>query len=543
MTNIRGLEVHDNGGADLVVNSELGLATIGGVMKYVASGSNTVTAASSGKIKLGIYQVNSSGATSIIYGAEAIPSYAAGVSLSGFGPANFTSGGSMNVTLDSLGTNQITVGAHNTVDHDNGPDIAADIQSLVNASFSYSGFAATYGYTENTSVPLAMAVGSTDQIYSVIGGGAAPLGLSGDFASLCYLGSLYILAGDVSSNNRIRKMYAVGAFPGSDLTPAGLNRPYSMVSDGTHIWVGNQDNTIIRMDISGVAYGSPIVLTAGSKITNLLYDGTYIWALCNSSGSLSRILASDPTQPIYDIFLGGNPGPGCLAFDGTYIWCATSGGANQITKISRGDSVTAPSIFGSDSSLVDVSSIVYDGASMWGVDRTDNQLYKIASDFSTIAYPHPWGSAYSSPEYITYDGSNLFIALTDNGGAVAKVSRMGNLIGSLVTHVGHPQVLLPFFQSAGRYTLTSGTSGANSKVHVTTYMSDPLAANLSLGVPNGGTEIDGSSSISVSYPVPDANNILLAYLFGPNTTANVPITDSTNAVTDDNISDDVAGRQ
>ena len=524
----------------MTVNYELGLATIGGTMRYVAPGYDALTAASSGKIKLGIYQVNDSGVVSVKYGPEAIPAYAGGVSLSGLNPDGFTPGGTMNVELDGLGTQPITISSQ-----PDGASVAAAIQVAVNTAFSYSGFTATYDFTENPSADPTIGVGSAAQAYVINSGGSAALGLTGVFASLCYAGGLYLFVGDVSTNNRIRKIYAASGFSsGSDLTPSGLNRPYSMAFDGTYIWVGNQDNTIIRMDTSGVAYGSPITLTSGSKITSLLYDGTYMWALCNSNGALSRILASDPGQPIYDLFLGGAPGPGCLAFDGTYIWCATPGGADDLTKVSRGTIVFGPSIYNSSSAMTNVASIAWDSVNgfLWGVDNTENQLYKIAGDLSFTTYQYPWGAEYDSPVSAIFDGTNFVVALAGGGGGVAKISAAGSLVGRVTNLVGTPQVLLSFPQSAARYTLTSGTTGVGSLVHVTTYNLDTMAARLKLGVANGGTEIDGGSSISASYPDPDTNNIILAYLFGSNTVAGVPIDDSTTAVTNDNIGNNVAGR-
>lgn len=91
--------------------------------------------------------------------------------------------------------------------------------------------------------------------------------------------------------------------------------------------------------------------------------------------------------------------------------------------------------------------------------------------------------------------------------------------------------------TGGLYVLTSGSIGAGSSVVVTDGAGSE-AADLKLGVANGGTEVSGVAAQTPGYPSPDANNILLAQLF----TTSSPITEATTAVTNGDINNDVSGR-
>ena len=196
-------------------------------------------------------------------------------------------------------------------------------------------------------------------------------------------------------------------------TPVG-HFPVLVKSDGADLWVANRSSgTVSRVRASdgrlletwtgaGAAYG---VLVARGRIyvTGGLVSG--------------RLYSLNPTQPAGPVTLVadqlGDQSIG-IAFDGARIWTTNIPGSVSIIRFSLIPACN-PCVTTITEGFVSPIGILYDGSHIWVADRGDNMLKRLNSDGS-IAHSVPVPGIYGGP---AFDGTNIWVPL--NGPRVQVV--------------------------------------------------------------------------------------------------------------------------
>ena len=190
------------------------------------------------------------------------------------------------------------------------------------------------------------------------------------------------------------------AIPSTAMTQVDLF-PSLVKSDGSDIWVANSTSGSVsrvrasdgRLLETWLATGATAVLVARGRV--------FVAAETNPG----RLYSIDPTQPagaatLLTDELGGDTQS--LAYDGSRIWTANrnAGSISIFRFICVGSCVTTITAgFGNP------VGILYDGANIWVTDQGDSMLKKLNSDGS-IAQSVPVGF---SPRYPIFDGTNIWV--------------------------------------------------------------------------------------------------------------------------------------
>ena len=157
----------------------------------------------------------------------------------------------------------------------------------------------------------------------------------------------------------------------------GLDRPFGVASDRTHVWVVNNNGPTSPAYIGSVtelrsSTGALVKdIDASSYQFNypseIASDGTYVWVV-NSIGWVTELRAS--TGALVKVIKGSKYKfnyPDAIASDGTYVWVAKApggGGEEQgwvtelrastgaLVRVIRGDGINAPHAVASDGTHV-----------------------------------------------------------------------------------------------------------------------------------------------------------------------------------------------
>jgi hypothetical protein len=213
----------------------------------------------------------------------------------------------------------------------------------------------------------------------------------------------------------------------------GLTRvgdgPRLVASDGEDLWVANESTgTVSRVRASdgkqlahwtGASYASG-VLVANGKV--------YVTgAIPSSAGRLYQI---DPTQPpgavtiLGDAALGESPRS--VAFDGQRIWTANFGsgtlGSGSVSVVTLDQSTVV-----NNSGFGGCTGIVYDGSNMWVTDYLNHSLVRMDSNgFASLPLDVGAGAAYPC-----FDGINIWVPNL-NSNSVSVVRATGGLAGTVL---------------------------------------------------------------------------------------------------------------
>jgi hypothetical protein len=178
--------------------------------------------------------------------------------------------------------------------------------------------------------------------------------------------------------------------------------PWLVKSDGADVWVANTSSgTVSRVRASdgrlletwSGAFNAKGVLVAMGKVFVTGVD---------PSGGLGALFQIDPTQPagaVTTLSTVVGQIPAAMAFDGQRIWTA-----NQVDSVSivTLNPITVTNVFTGFSSPV---GILYDGANIWVTDAGDDKLKRLDSN-GAILQSVPVGS---NPHYPAFDGTNIWV--------------------------------------------------------------------------------------------------------------------------------------
>jgi S-layer family protein len=204
-----------------------------------------------------------------------------------------------------------------------------------------------------------------------------------------------------SSRAPLGQWWTQATIPSTAMTQVG-NFPLSVEFDGTDLWVANQTSgTVSRVRASdGRLLGTWTGATFATSV--LVARGRIFVTGFTGPGQLYSI---DPTQPPGAVLLLSNElggGPQGIAYDGSRIWTANSNAGNVsiFRFICVGSCVTTVA-----AGFSSPTGILFDGANIWVTDSGDNTLKKLNSDGS-IALSIPVGSG---PNYPIFDGTNIWV--------------------------------------------------------------------------------------------------------------------------------------
>jgi hypothetical protein len=186
--------------------------------------------------------------------------------------------------------------------------------------------------------------------------------------------------------------------------PVG-NFPSAVSSDGTHVWVVNPDDTVTEID---ALTGSVInTITAGYQSSAIDSDGTHVWIANPGANSVSELNASNGSF-VQTISVGTDPER--LSSDGTHVWVAN----RNVDDASPYLDGTVTELNASDGSLVQTipvgpapTGISSDGAHVWVANTDDNTVSDITASDGDATETIPAGN---DPESISSDGSGVWTA-------------------------------------------------------------------------------------------------------------------------------------
>ena len=141
--------------------------------------------------------------------------------------------------------------------------------------------------------------------------------------------------------------------------------PMGVSSDGTHVWVANEDsNTVSELDASTGAVVKTIAV--GDFPIGVSSDGTHVWVGNSSSRTVSELDAS--TGAVVKTIAVGDYPPG-VSSDGTHVWVALTG--NAVSEL--------------DASTGAVVQTIAVGTDPWGVSSDGTHVWVANSGTNTVS--------------------------------------------------------------------------------------------------------------------------------------------------------------
>jgi len=184
------------------------------------------------------------------------------------------------------------------------------------------------------------------------------------------------------------------------LTTVGL-APEAVASDGTDLWVASfSSGTVSRVRASD---GKLLdTWTGADNPNNVLAAKEKIFVIgMTNPGVIYQI---NPTQPAGMVtLLSSNLGvnPQGIAFDGSRIWTANvAGGSVSIVTLNPAISVSTVT-----AGFTNLWGILFDGANIWVTDEGTNKLFKLDSNGAIIQTV----TVGTAPKHPVFDGKNIWV--------------------------------------------------------------------------------------------------------------------------------------
>lgn len=308
------------------------------------------------------------------------------------------------LTLNQFGPNRATIGA---------PDL-----SILTSLLERSETAAIESYRDRINGEESS---SDDLTINLLGD------TSFDFRGMCYYdGYIYII---VKNLMKIQKLNSnTLESPALIPIPEEVEEPYGIATDGTHVWITNNElNTngggIYKIDMEGTLIQTIAEIhKGGGSYYDIFYPrgiivlGSYIYF--NSGYYLYKLNLSDGSYVSSQSYYKSYPAmayPYGLCTDGTYIYGSYGYDVRRIDKFNTSLSrlatveLATPPEDGLDHHLTYMNNYLY-------LADYDGYTYKIIADLSAGASD----SDASDARGITSDGTHLFDAL--NGGLIRKLN-------------------------------------------------------------------------------------------------------------------------
>ena len=209
------------------------------------------------------------------------------------------------------------------------------------------------------------------------------------------------------------------------LTSVG-NGASGVACDGTDLWVANYSSgTVSRVRASDGklletwtgADGAIRVLVARGRI--------YVTGGSNSPAKLYRIDPTQPAGPVTTLNVDLGPSVDDIAFDGDRIWISSFiGGGVYLLSFGL---LCSPCVTHVTTGLTATLGLVYDGSNMWVTNPSDGALKKLDANGNVILSV-PVGVF---PKYAVFDGTNIW-ALNNIGNSDGSIAVVRASTGAVI---------------------------------------------------------------------------------------------------------------
>ncbi len=250
----------------------------------------------------------------------------------------------------------------------------------------------------------------------------------------------------------LNQFWTTEANAGLALTTVG-GTPRPVVSDREDIWVGNNSSgTVSRLHASDGRLLE--TWTGAAAATGMLSAmGRVFVTGFTVPGNLYRIDPGQPAGAVTTVASNLGTGASGIAYDGSRIWTANSG--NSVSIVTPGAAIpwtvtTVTTGFGSPGGAV------YDGANIWVTNQTPGTLVKLDSAGAILLTV----TVGSGPLFQVFDGSNIWVPNV-NSSSVSVVRASNGAALATLTGNGLNQPLTAAFDGQ-RILVTNFASGADS---------------------------------------------------------------------------------
>lgn len=237
-----------------------------------------------------------------------------------------------------------------------------------------------------------------------------------------------------NENNSISRFNLDGTSAGSSVTGNGISGPWGITDVGSQIWVTNVQNSISRFNSDMSSAGSAITGNGLNFSINSAIVGSQIWTVNTNNNEISRF-NYDGSPAASPLTGNGIVGPYDLAVVGTQVWVVNSGGANIIARFnSDGSSAGVPI---SNSGMTGGLGIAVVGTQVWvtSMDLNYNSyIYRFNFD-GTSAGSKLTGNGLYVPYRIAVIGSQVWVT-NAKGNSISRFNFDGSSAGSPITGNG-----------------------------------------------------------------------------------------------------------
>lgn len=301
----------------------------------------------------------------------------------------------------------------------NGPLYEIQASSTLNMLGTYQ-IAVVVKVTENIdySSRLALTVIRPAVIKNLSISGVTPTTLAKPY-DICYAGGKLYLAD--TENNRILAITpstgVATVLAGNPL--AAIGSPFSLASDGTYLYAGMSNGTILKINLSTAAQ-SQLVASGLNRANGMWLDGQTLYVsewLNGTEGTNDPIYAVNTSNGAIQTFVSGLSTPYRISGDASYLY-VTEYRTGKVKKINR--STKAVSSYGYTFS--NPAGIVLDGTNLYVCDADNSNGYPIARLALDGSVSNPIAIGFSYPKGICGDGTKLYVADTNNN-AIKVISK------------------------------------------------------------------------------------------------------------------------
>lgn len=190
----------------------------------------------------------------------------------------------------------------------------------------------------------------------------------------------------------------------------GFAAPTAVSTDGTHLWVTNQENSVTEVDAStlvgrGIA-GSGYGLDSPAAVSS---DASHVWVANVAGNSMTELDAS--TGAVVQVISGPSFGfnqPDAVSSDGAHVWIANFAG-NSVTELDASTGALVQLLSGPGYPFSNPRAVSSDGAHVWVVGA-DAVTELDASTGGFVKYKKGPQNGFNRPDAVSSDGTHVWIA-------------------------------------------------------------------------------------------------------------------------------------
>ena len=190
--------------------------------------------------------------------------------------------------------------------------------------------------------------------------------------------------------------------------------PRSMVFDGTHLWVGDRVNGMVRFDV-GAEVAERVTLPGFEFADEMMFDGRYLWLT-----QLDLVGRFDPTSGAFATFgpTWGASGPTTPVLLGSYVWTMNRG-SNSLSRLDR--LTGSISVYPLPDWVAGASGLTTDGRYLWFPSFSENVFVRFDPATRAIAL-FPLSTDLQGPLFTAFDGRRVWTARRVLDGSAPQVA-------------------------------------------------------------------------------------------------------------------------